>query len=52
MKIDVSKIPSEGWILEESIAPGELDLETEMVRFSGPLEARAEVSKSAGVPRL
>lgn len=45
MKIDVSRIPPEGRLLEEAIAAGELDLETENVRFLGPLMVRAEVSK-------
>ena len=45
MKIDINKIPLEGLILEEQVNPSALDLETDIVKFSGPLRIRAEVSK-------
>ena len=45
MKIDVNRIPPEGLILEEDFDPGKLELETEIVRFRGPVKAIARVSK-------
>lgn len=43
MKIKVNQIPSDGLIVEEDILASELDLETEVTRFSGPIKARARV---------
>jgi len=45
VKIDVNKIPSEGLVLEENIPASELDLETDIFKFRGPLHVRAKVSK-------
>lgn len=45
MKIDINKIPLEGVILEEEVSASALDLETDIVKFSGPLKIRADVSK-------
>ncbi len=45
MKIDINKIPLEGLIIEEQVNPSTLDLETYIVKFSGPIKIRAEVSK-------
>ncbi len=45
MKIDINKISLEGLILEEQVSPSALDLETDIVKFSGPVKIRAEVSK-------
>jgi len=45
VRIDINKIPFEGLILEEQVNPSALDLETDIVKFSGPLRIRAEVSK-------
>jgi len=44
MKIDVARIPLEGWSLRENVTSRELDLDTELVRFSGPLMIDAEIS--------
>jgi len=46
VKIDTRKIPAEGWILTEEFTPEELDLDTEIIKFSGPLKAKAAVTKS------
>lgn len=45
MKIEVNKIPSEGFILEEEFSPAAQDLETEIVSFLGPVKVRAEVTR-------
>jgi len=45
VKIDINKIPLDGLIIEEQVNPSALDLETETVKFSGPVRIRAEVSK-------
>jgi len=43
--MNVNKIPLEGLTLEEDISPKTLDLETEIVKFRGPIKAKADVSK-------
>ncbi|MDP3732588.1 MAG: DUF177 domain-containing protein [Candidatus Omnitrophota bacterium] len=45
MKIDINKIPLEGLILEEEVSPSSLELETDTVKFSGPIKIKAEVSR-------
>jgi uncharacterized protein len=45
VKIEASRIPDEGMVLEEKISPRDLDLDTEIIRFEGPIWARAEVSR-------
>ena len=45
MKIDINRIPAEGSTFEENIDPLTLDLETEIIEFSGPIKIKAEVSK-------
>ncbi|MFH0827260.1 MAG: DUF177 domain-containing protein [Candidatus Omnitrophota bacterium] len=45
MKIDVRQVPTEGLILTEAFEARALDLETEIIKFSGPLTATARVSK-------
>jgi uncharacterized protein len=45
MKINVTQIPSEGVVLQETIPYSELDLETEVVKFSGPLKVKARVTR-------
>lgn len=49
MRIDLNWIPPEGLILEEEIRPGDLELETETVNFSGPVRVKAEISKVSDV---
>lgn len=45
MKIDVRQIPLGGLDLKEDLPASGLDLETEIVKFSGPVKARARVSR-------
>jgi len=46
VKIDTRQIPDAGLILTEEFSPSDLDLETEIIKFSGPLKAKAVVTKS------
>ncbi|MFA5176724.1 MAG: DUF177 domain-containing protein [Candidatus Omnitrophota bacterium] len=46
MKIDTRQIPAQGLILTEEFSPAELDLDTEIIKFSGPIKAKAVISKS------
>lgn len=48
MKIDTRKIPDEGLILSEEFSPLELDLDTEIIKLSGTIKAKAVISKSYG----
>lgn len=43
MKIEISKIPLDGLILTEELSPKALGLDTEIVGFSSPVRARAEL---------
>ena len=45
MKIRVSQIPLQGSIFQESLSPAKLDVETEIVKFKGQIDARARVTK-------
>lgn len=45
MKIEINQIPLEGMVLAEEIACGALDLETDLVKFSGPVKVKAKVDK-------
>ncbi len=45
MKIDINQIPPEGLTLIEEFAPREQDLETEIIKFRGPIKIKAEISK-------
>jgi len=45
VKIYVNQIPFEGVILTEDIAASALDLETEIIKFCGPVRIRADVSR-------
>jgi len=45
MKIDIRQVPSGGLVLTEAFNPSGLDLETETIKFSGPVIAKASVSK-------
>ena len=45
MKIDVRQVPEEGLLLTEAFEAGNLDLETETIKFSGPVTVQAHVSK-------
>ena len=43
MKIEISKIPLEGLALTEELSPKALDLDTEIVRLSSPVSAKADL---------
>lgn len=45
MKIDVNQIPPEGLSYSENIPLLELDLDTSIIRFEGPIMAQAQVSR-------
>ncbi len=45
MKINVNQIPPEGLTFEETISPGEFDLDTDIVKILEPIKLKAEVSK-------
>ncbi len=45
MKIEVKKIPIEGLRIIENIEPKSLDLETELVKFQGPVKIEAHIYK-------
>ncbi len=43
MKINIDQIPVQGLILEEDISAGELDLQTDEIKYREPVKIRAEV---------
>jgi uncharacterized protein len=45
MKININNISPEGLNLEEDILPSTLDLETDIMKFRGPIKVEAGVSK-------
>jgi len=45
MKINTTQIFPEGFILRQDIDPVHLDIETEIIKFNGPLRVTAQVSK-------
>ena len=45
MKIDALRIPPEGINLQEEFWPADMDLETQVISFRGPLKAEAAVEK-------
>ena len=45
MRIDINRIPTEGLILTENFTPEALDLETDIIKFRQPINARAVISK-------
>jgi uncharacterized protein len=45
MKIEIAKIPPEGYLLEEDFQAQSLELETEVIKLDGPIKAKAQVSK-------
>jgi len=46
VKIDTRQIPEEGVILTEEFSPKGLDLDTDIIRFPGPIKAKAIIHKS------
>lgn len=49
MKIDTRQIPAEGLDLAEELSPRQLDLDTAIIKFSGPIPITAQVSKITNV---
>jgi uncharacterized protein len=49
VKIELSRIPLEGLTLAEELNPQVLDLDTEIVKFRGPIRAKAGVWRIADV---
>jgi uncharacterized protein len=49
VEIDINRLQAEGLILEEEVSPKDLDLETDIVKFRGPLKIKADVSKITNV---
>ncbi|MFH0790761.1 MAG: DUF177 domain-containing protein [Candidatus Omnitrophota bacterium] len=49
MKINTNQIPFEGISLSKSIPAQTLDLETEVVKFRGPIEVEADITKISNV---
>lgn len=45
MKINVNQIPLEGLTLEEAIDPCSLEMDTELVKCSGLIKARADIGR-------
>jgi uncharacterized protein len=49
MKFDVNRIPDEGMVVREEIKASELELDTEVIKFNGPIKAQARVSRITNV---
>lgn len=49
MKINANQIPSEGVSFSKSIPTQSLDLETEVVKFRGPIRVEADITKISNV---
>ncbi len=45
MKINANQVSAEGLSFREEVSPGELDLESELVRFKQPLWISADISR-------
>lgn len=45
MRIDTNKITFEGLTLTEELNPRQEDLETEIIKFPGPLRVRADITR-------
>ena len=45
MKINVNEIPKAGMGFKESLEPVSLDIDTEQIKLSGPVDVKAEVTK-------
>jgi len=49
VKIEISQIPAEGLTLVEDFSPQALDLETDIIKFRGPIQVKAEVFRVSNV---
>jgi len=45
MKIDINQIPFEGLTLTEQLNPATLDLESDIIKFSGPVTVEAHITR-------
>ena len=45
MKININQVPQEGLYFEEQISPGQLDLETDLIKFHSPVKVQARVTR-------
>lgn len=45
MKININEIAPRGLTIKENLDPAAFDLETDLVKFRGPLKVEAEISK-------
>ena len=45
MKIIINQVPDGGLYLEEKISAGELDLETDLIKFRSPLTLSAQINR-------
>ncbi len=45
MKIDINQIPVEGLTIKEGFSAGQLELETDTVKFRGQIKAEAQISR-------
>jgi uncharacterized protein len=49
LRINVNQVSFEGVVFEETISPGSLDLDTEIVKFCKPLQVRVEACRVSNV---
>jgi len=49
MKIEIRKIPSGGLSQVEESNPAELDLDTDLIKFRGPIKIKAQISRITNV---
>lgn len=52
MKIDIRRISPEGLALAEEITAKALDLETDIIKFRGPVKIKAEISRITNAVRV
>lgn len=52
MKIDIRRISPEGVALSEEIPAKVLDLETDIIKFRGPVKVKAEISRITNAVRV
>ena len=45
MKITINQVPVEGLYLEEQISSGQLDLETDLIKFRSPVKVKAQITR-------
>jgi len=45
VKITINQVPVEGLYLEEQISSGQLDLETDLIKFRSPVKVKAQITR-------